>query len=260
MAKHVLFFCGWKSTQRKSFSRLHEIGEIYHSYRSNEDRLAATSLSLVSPFSSVLNHWDHHREQIANGKLHVSHMLRLLSELHVTEPRDRIFALLGMCSKLDQEILKIDYRVSLRWLLMKLSKYELINQEFFQPLTLLQTTRSKKNPMHPSWVPNYLDTEEKDELTMPWSKEKVYNAGGDNAIWTARRLPALEPFMIPHFNSITVQIEDEGSFETLVLTGILVDCIQAAFRSPWVKCTKVSTLKRIEESRKSGERQLFKHA
>jgi hypothetical protein len=35
-------------------------------------------------------------------------------------------------------------------------------------------------------------------------------------------------------NSITLLIEDEGSFETLVLHGLIFDVITAAFRCPWL--------------------------
>jgi hypothetical protein len=43
-----------------------------------------------------------------------------------------------------------------------------------------------------------------------------YTAGADNAAWTSLGLARLSPYMFDHFSSISLAIEDEGSFETLV--------------------------------------------
>jgi hypothetical protein len=40
--------------------------------------------------------------------------------------------------------------------------------------------------------------------------------------------------MVDSLNSITLNIEDEGSFETLVLHGLIVDVVASTFRTPWV--------------------------
>jgi len=40
--------------------------------------------------------------------------------------------------------------------------------------------------------------------------------------------------MVGSLNSITLNIEDEGSFETLVLHGLIVDVVATAFRTAWV--------------------------
>jgi hypothetical protein len=90
--------------------------------------------------------------------------------------------------------------------------------------------------MLPSWVPNYARHDDDGRLSFPAHEGKTkYRAAAQNTDWVALGLAPQKPVMVPHFNSITIKIEDEGSFETLVLTGLVVDVVQAAFRAPWVE-------------------------
>lgn len=238
LAKRVRFYCGLQFADREHFARLHEIATSYQQVAKLEKRLEIMSLSIASPFFSILDDWEYHRKIIAEDRQSVSNLIRVLHDCHCKDPRDRIFALLGMCKELDRQVIKIDYGVSLRWLMLIFCKYELLEQEFFMPLRLLQSTSTKKDPMLPSWVPDYTDAEDSDRLVMIIGGQTLYKAGADNTAWTSLGLPPLRPFMIQHFNSIKVTVEDEGSFETFVLTGLAFDTIQAAFRTPWIDIYK----------------------
>jgi hypothetical protein len=65
-----------------------------------------------------------------------------------------------------------------------------------------------------------------------------FTAAADNLAWTTLGLPQLSTDMDVSLNSISLLIKDEGSLETLVLDGLLVNAIPAAFRSRWYKIYK----------------------
>ena len=193
-------------------------------------------MSLATPFDIFLMEWDHNKERLNQGKMSLHNLLSGTSDFHCIEPRDRVFALLNLCTKLNRHLLKIDYSVSIRWLMAMLCKYQLIRSEIFDPhgpLRLLQNTKITKSPLLPSWVPDYTTCDDDSLLQVPPLQGFVlYKAGADNRAWTALGLPPLQPIIFDHYNSMHVSIEDKGSSETLVLTGILVDTVRAAFRAP----------------------------
>ncbi|KAJ9652546.1 hypothetical protein H2198_008221 [Neophaeococcomyces mojaviensis] len=234
-AKSLEFHCGEKSISREPFTRLHEIEACSRrkEKRGQYDELMA--MTLAGPFDVILMDWDEYKENLSQDGIRLPRLLTVTTDCRCTEPRDKIFALLGMSSKVDQQIIEIDYQVSLCSLMIKLCKYELIEREIFSPLFVLQTTRSDKKPELPSWIPCFTSCEDDSRLLVPRIEGKMpYQAAADNKAWTSVGMAPLEPIMIDYFNSIKVLVEDEGSFETLVLDGLIFDVVQVAFRTPWV--------------------------
>jgi hypothetical protein len=132
-AKSLKFYCGEKSTDRKAFARLHEFERQLDNGRGHGDRLAPMQMTLAAPFGVILDDWDQYREDIANGGIRLRRLLSVTEDAQCTEPLDNIFALLSMCTELDREVLQIDYRVSMRWAMINLCKYELIAREITTP-------------------------------------------------------------------------------------------------------------------------------
>jgi hypothetical protein len=234
-AKSLRFYCGQKSTDREAFSRLHEIERQFDHGKGHGERLAPMQMTLAAPFGVILDDWDDYRKALMNGGVRLRWLLSVTEDAQCTEPLDNIFALLSMCSPLDRSVLQIDYRVSLRWALIHLCKYELIAREAYSPLWVLQTSRPNKNLMLPSWCPDYSRYDDDSRLSFPASAGRTnFRAAGQNTDWVALECLPLKPEMVPHFNSTPIIFEDEGSFETLVLTGIILDIVHAAFPAPGV--------------------------
>ena len=235
-AKQLKFHCGKKSADRISFTRLHEIAAKYRGVETRDKSLDAMSMTIATPFDVILMDWDKYKEDLAHEGVRLRKLLVVTTDSLCADPRDKIFALLSMCRKVDRKVLKIDYRASVRWLLTILCKYELIEREIYSPLSLLQTVRRKKNPMLPSWVSDYTSNGDDDKLCVPATEGKVpYQAAANNTAWAALGLASLQPVMVSHFNGMEASFEDEGFFETLVLTGLVVDTIQASFQAAEVE-------------------------
>lgn len=166
-AKSMRFYCGQRSTDRKAFARLHEIERQFDHGKGHGERLAPMQMTLASPFGVILDDWDQYREEITKGGIRLRRLLSVTEDAQCSEPLDNIFALLSMCRELDREVLQIDYRVSMRWAMVNLCKYELIERELCNSLWLLQTCRTGKDPMFPSWVPNYSCHDDDGRLSFP---------------------------------------------------------------------------------------------
>jgi len=61
-----------------------------------------------------------------------------------------------------------------------------------------------------------------------------YKAAANDAAWVALGEAPLTLVVTDQFNSMNVVVEDEGTYETLVLCGLVVDVVESAFRTPWV--------------------------
>ncbi len=238
LAKKPEFHCGRKVASVESFTRLTNAETKYRwKYMS---RLLPMQSTLAGPFIRILKEWDEFKDRIANGGIPLFQMLMVTDESQSTEPVDKIFALLSMCLGLDRQTIKIDYTISARQLLILVCKYRLKQNEGLFPLATLQSHQTCKDPALPSWVPDYMKEDRISQFVSPKSvsgeaetwPQTWFTAAADNAAWDSLSFARLAPFTLDHFNSITLKIEDEGSFETLVTCGLFVDFVQAAFQAP----------------------------
>jgi hypothetical protein len=154
----------------------------------------------------------------------------MLAEFQASVPHDKIFALLGLSRSQDKVAIKLDYRMSLRRLMILMAKHELLLHTQLHPLRLLQSTWERRDLVLPSWVPDYAKN---DRLTdMLALVTGNYTVAADNAAWTRLGLPEWRQDLQGH-NSYAILIRDEGSFETLVVTGLVLDIVRDAFQTPW---------------------------
>jgi hypothetical protein len=145
---------------------------------------------------------------------------------------DKIFGLLGMCRELDRQAIRADYTLSARQLSIMVAKFELLERESYNPLFILQRNQADKDPTFPSWVPDY--TQFNDDENKILSLGTPFTVAANNGAWDRLSLPRPSPQIGDFENSIALVVEDEFSFETLVLHGLIVDVVTNAFRAPWV--------------------------
>ena len=234
LAKNQKFYCGRKAVDRESFTLLMQLKSKYRvGYGA---RLRAMQSAIAGPFTFLLEEWDDYKSLNAKGALNLTKMIIATTENQCSEPVDKIFALLSMCKDLDRQAIKVDYTLSARQLSIMVAKYQLKEMETHNPLFILQRNLAEKDPTLPSWVPDYTQCTDGENhiLSFKVGDTLPFAAGADNLAWTSLGLPRLSPQMNDSLNSINLQIQDEGSFETLILHGLILDVITAAFRAPWV--------------------------
>jgi hypothetical protein len=233
LAKKPKFYCGRKAVDRESFTLLIQLASKYRvGYGAG---LRPMQSSLAGPFTYLLDTWDEYKSLNAKGALNLTKMIIATTDNQCSEPVDKIFALLSMCKDLDRQAIKVDYTLSARQLSIMVAKYQLMEMETRNPLFILQRNLADKDPTLPSWVPDYTQCTdgENNIISIEVGDSLPFTAGADNLAWTSLGLPRLSPQVNDSLNSITLRIEDEGSFETLVLHGLILDVITAAFRPPW---------------------------
>jgi hypothetical protein len=237
LAKNPKFYCGRKAVDRESFTLLIQLKSKFRG--GYGARLRAMQPAIAGPFIFLLEEWDDYKSLNAKGALNLRKMITATTENQCSEPVDKIFALLSMCKDLDRQAIKVDYTLSARQLSIMVAKYQLMEMQTQNPLFILQLNLAEKDPTLPSWVPDYTQCTDGENHILSFKMVKVgdslpFAAGADNLAWTSLGLPRLSPQMNDSLNSINLQIQDEGSFETLILHGLILDVIIAAFRAPWV--------------------------
>jgi hypothetical protein len=245
LAKKPKFYCGRKAADRESFTLLLQLKTKYREgLLGYGARLRAMQSSLAGPLTFLLEDWDDYKSLNAKGALGLTRMIIATTDNQCSEPVDKIFALLSMCKDLDRQAIKVDYTLSARQLSIIVAKYQLLERETRNPLFILQTNQADKDPAFPSWVPDYTQCSDGENhiISFQAGDNLPFTAAADNLAWTSLGLPRLSPQMDDSLNSITLRIEDEGSFETLVLHGLILDVITATFRTPWLKLYEGSDL------------------
>jgi hypothetical protein len=242
LAKKPKFYCGRKAVDRESFTLLIQLERKYRV--GFGARLRAMQSTLAGPFTYLLENWDDHKRANAKGALSLTQMITATRENQCSEPVDKIFALLSMCRDLDRQAIRVDYTLSARQLSIMVAKYQLLERQTSNPLFILQRNLADKDPTLPSWVPDYTQCNDDENyiISIEVGDSLPFAASADNKAWTSLGLPRLLPQMEDSLNSINLRIEDEGSFETLVLHGLILDVITAAFRTPWLDIYQGSDL------------------
>jgi hypothetical protein len=230
LAKKAVINCGIKSVPLECFIQLKEIELKYR--RVTVKRLKPMQIGIWAPFTTMLSDWNRLRGLIASQGIPLFEMLSNTESCECKEPVDKIFGLLSICTLLDSRIIPVDYDLSLRDLLVRVAKYHFICREIFNPLKILQTHQKDKHENLPSWVPDYTKKDEVNHLIFPATPDCIpYTAGADNAAWTSLGLSPL-PNMIDQALSVRLLIEDEGTYETLVLPGLPFDTVKFTFPAP----------------------------
>lgn len=199
-----------------------------------KESLRPMQSGLTSPFSLALWDWSRLKTMLANGGVPLFQMLTTTGQAQCCLPVDKIFGLLSMCTEVERLFIKADYRFCARCIVLMVAKYMLIRGENFSPLKYLQTHQTQKMAYLPSLTPDYTKNDEESHFMLPAAEGCVpYRAGADNAAWTSFGLAPL-PNMDNSLNSLHLRFEDEGSHETLIVPGLMVDKIRAVYPTPFI--------------------------
>lgn len=223
LARKLTFHCGRRQVRVESFIRFQE-----ESARLRWEALphlqALRRTHMGGPLSTLLWSWDDYKAQIEKGGMSLSQIITVTATSQYSEPLDRIFALLGVCSELVRKVIPINYSMTMRDLNVLVTTFFLVSGRSHNPLYYLQFHQSGKDPSLPSWVSDFTTPDEENHIIAP-----AFKAGADNFAWAAIGLPTPPP-AIGSYNSLDVVFEDD----ILVVPGLILDKVMEAFPSPWV--------------------------
>ena len=242
LARKATFNCGQQSVDFDCFVFLKEVNMKYR--RVPESRLRAMQHDLSSPFSLAL--WDWRRLKVlqAQGGIPLSQMITTTGKAQCFLPVDKLYGLLGVCQESDRRMVKVDYNVCIRCLLIWVAGYMLLRREADSPLFVLQThQQTEKSQFLPSWVPDYTMDDDEGHLSLPSLDGcRPFSAGANNAAWTALGFPQLHSLGLDgrvngedSLNSLRICYEDARTCDTLVIPGLMVDMIRTVHPTPWVE-------------------------
>lgn len=126
------------------------------------------------------------------------HLLEYLLTLHrgagVTDPRDQVYGLLGLAK--DGDLFEVDYSKSVAEVYLDAAKTILLSSSNLKLLHLMVTPQGGRDPLLPSWVPD-------------WRVDLLH-----------------EPLADPHVDFKEVHIDFNSNGRILIVRGNLVDAIE----------------------------------
>jgi hypothetical protein len=240
LARKATFNCGRQSVDFDCFVFLQEVNIKYR--RVPEPRLGPMQQALSSPFSAVFWDWSRLKDLQSQGGIPLFQMITTTGKSQCFNPVDKVFGLLSVCLESDRQVVKVDYHACIRCLLIWVAGYMLLRHEAVSPLHVLQTHQTEKGLFLPSWVPDYTMDDDAGHLMLPPSEGcRPFNAGANNAAWTAFGLPPLHSLGLhgrengeDSLNSLKICYENGRTLDTLVVPGFIIDGIRAVHPTPWV--------------------------
>ena len=241
LARKATFNCGRQSVDFDNFVFLKEVSMKYR--RIPEPRLAAMQYDLSSSFSLILWDWSRLKDLQSKGGIPLFQMITATGKARCFLPVDKIYGVLNVCQEFDRRIVKVDYQVCIRCLLIWVAGYMLLRREAVSPLTTLQTHQTNKSQFLPSWVPDYTMDDDEGHLMLPNLEGcRPFSAGANNTAWTALGFPPLTSLGLTgqengedSLNSLRICYEDIRTCETLIVPGLIADVIRAVYPTPWEK-------------------------
>jgi len=179
------------------FVRLDDIRRGWHReskrYLEVNNNIKTFSMALTNPFAAILTDWDETRESIRRGESRLSTWAQYLERFEATDPRDKIYGLLGLGSDDDRKVMKSSfdanmpashvYNVASAWFIRCIAGLLLLQ---FDIGNRASAPRGEEGETLASWVPDYSlrkPTEDPD-----WYKPLYvafigyYNACGDGKL------------------------------------------------------------------------------
>jgi hypothetical protein len=237
LAKKAIVNCGQVGVSIECFIRLQAIKTRYR--RRLEPRLRLAQCVPAAPFFVFLSDWDRCKASFANGGIWLSSLLSLTGGFESTLKRDKIFALLGMCTAPDREIIQVDYKNKQELadvlLNIRVAVYLLMRDREHNSLHHLQMNQESKSLELPSWVPDYTIEDPIGHFMLPNGQGYTsYTAGAGNSAWAALSHPPTDPVVKPELNSATPRFETDLLGAALILPGLIVDIVSISHRTPHV--------------------------
>lgn len=151
-ASELLFMCGNKTVSEDEMNyalRLLRNVDIHTQSRRGSDTSVGESFSAVSHSVSTSKQISLMKIRRISVATPLIHLLRTFRHLEATDPRDKLFALLGIASDTQELDIHPDYRKSWREVYTNLTR-KLVQHGYFEVLTICEATNQLQNLQ--SWV------------------------------------------------------------------------------------------------------------
>lgn len=236
LAQRAVVNCGQVGVEIECFIRLQSIKIRYQ--RRLEPRLRPIQCAPAAPFFLFLSDWDECKATFAtyNG-IPLSRLLTLTGSFESTLKRDKIFALLGMSTALDRQMIPVDYEKKGEFADIQhnitITVYFLTRDRQHNSLHHLQMKQESKSLALPSWVPDYTVEDPISHFMFPNTQRSLsYSAGADNSAWAAVTGTPLDRDLNPQLNSVTLRFETDALGVAVTVPGLLVDVISISHQTP----------------------------
>jgi Heterokaryon incompatibility protein (HET) len=264
LSKKATLNCGFQAADLQCVVRLKDLQTKYLT-APPEPRFNPMRSSLASAFGLLLLRWNDIKALMAKDHATVKEIVDATGEAKCSLSIDKIYGIMSICNAQDRQNIPIDYRCCTACLVLKVAKYNFRKFEMFGPLAVLQTHQVKDpNLRIPSWVPDYTTYDYESHFVFPESEECTpFRAAADNAAWVSLGLAAFPDMtwflqsvvpadqlkilreqvrlqkvaeqifpQIASLNSMGLVLEDEGTHNTLVLLGLMVDFVTTVYATP----------------------------
>jgi hypothetical protein len=263
LSKKATLNCGFRTADLQCMVRLKELQTEFLTAPPNS-RIMPIQSSLAAPFSLLLLRWNDIRALMAKGHATLKEMIDATGETKCFLPVDKIYGIMSVCNAQDRQNIPINYKCCTTCVVLNVVKYNFRKFEMFAPLAVLQTHQVKRDPILPSWVPNCVTYDYQNHFSFPASEGCTpFKAAADNAAWVSLRLEAFPDMtwffqsavpaeelevlreqvrlknvaaqifpQIASLNSIGLVLEHEGTYNTLILPGLIVDVVSTIYLAP----------------------------
>ena len=190
-ARRATVHCGEKAVDLKMFLHFNDMESMYR--RQNDSRLQP----ILSPMNIIFSDWKRVKSSLTKGKLTLFELISMTGEFKCKKEKDKIFALLSLCTAEERRYFSFDYNLDVPLLMIKVARYFISTRQLQSPMKILQTHQDGKKLSLPSWVPDYTTPDVESHLMIPATKGNTpYKAGADNDAWAGLGLPRLAPEII----------------------------------------------------------------
>jgi hypothetical protein len=141
--------CGRKSMELRHFTRLYHLRQKAEESKKIEKRLEPLlALSPENPFIDVLHHHEQFSKKVTEGGAPLIQLILMARNCAVTDPRDKIYALLGLSTAEDRQAIQPDYTKELAQIIKQVTVQHILGSK---ELDILQSVQGPRINL-PSWV------------------------------------------------------------------------------------------------------------
>lgn len=216
------FRCGNKILPFAAFVFLDDVRRGYHRpTKTWIDQMTRAERFVIpaNPFSAILTDYPDDRPRVLAGNAPLFEWTGLAVSFHATDPRDKIYGLLGLATPSDIQFIQPDYNATVADVYAHATARFIITT---QELVWLQFDRDNVDPELglPSWVPDYSSDPARPKRLYIQFQPSAYHASGRSA-WGSSK--------------ILIRGQFRDSWSIMFAKGLLVDKVVYVGRNPYVE-------------------------
>ena len=152
-------------------------------------------------------------------------MINTTGKARCFSPVDKICGVLSVCQEFDRRMVKVDYHICIRCLLIWVAGTCYYDEERTVHYLCFKTHQANKMHSLPSWVPDYTTDDDEGHLVVPHLEGSIpFSTGASNAVWTGLGLSPIHSLELDgqavgedYLNSLQIRYEDPRTLETLLV-------------------------------------------